>query len=209
MSYIPDFEKGLKHVNFEDIQERVQKSVTAYHLRIKDEGKEATWGPLSNLCAYFSPKACYDWFAHKNYDSFLSYAYIAAKSNVMRIHLHPTSISGCSANAVDLLYPLPINDADLIHWHMQYTLPFFGAGQKKRLFEIPYDYQHLCLQVRLALQKNWPLLVERCEQALTIEPKKNKLYKIDYAFYKALGEQDVRGMTNSLEELLSPKVAPS
>lgn len=206
MHYLPDTQAGidrLDHINFE---ENINRSAEAYKRRLHREGRPATYGAITNLELRYQSQSLYKWFSERDMFGFLANAWVLSKCDVMAIHTRPTSTSGCSADGRKLLYALLVNDMELLHWHKQFTLPFLGGGVNERLYKQPYDYQHLCLQIRLALQQDLDLLGERSEHALSVEPKKNKLYRVDYQFFKGFALRDSNLMQAALDELLTPKV---
>ena len=207
MVYEPPTDEALKRIGNPALQEEFKTSAAAaYRRRVVNEHIGELWGIFSSFEMTYQSSALYWWFAENNLPAFLENAYLMVKANIMTIHTKPTFTSGCSADGKALLYALILNDEALLHWHSQFTLPFLGGGINERLYKSPYEYQHLCLQIRLALPQNWGLLAQNCEQALATEPKQNKLYRVDYTFLKALAAQDPAAMQGSLDELLSPKV---
>lgn len=206
MAYLPEIQVGLERFNCINFDEVTHDCADVYSRRLVAEGFAATYGALSSLQREFQSLSFNKWFSSHDMQACLSNFYLVAKCNIMEIHTRPTSTSGCSADGRGLLYALLANDVELLHWHKQFTLPFLGGGINERLYKQPYEYQHLCLQMRLALQQDFELLGERSEQALSMEPKKNKLYRADYEFFKGFALKDMQLMQSSLDELLSPKV---
>jgi hypothetical protein len=186
MNYIPDIQTGIDRLNPKSFQEDISYAAIAYKRRLSEEGIRATYGALASLQLDYQSQSLYKWFSEGDIFSFLANARLFAKCDVMAIHTRPTSTSGCSADGRKLLYALLSNDMELLHWHKQFTLPFLGGGVNERLYKQPYDYQHLCLQIRLALQQDLDLLGERSEHALSVEPKKINSTVLIINFLKVL-----------------------
>jgi hypothetical protein len=206
MSYLPKVEVGVKRVYSPAFDESANESAQAYRKWYALDGIRRTYGAICNLQLDYHALSLANWFGSQDMQGFLSAAYIMVKCNIMKIHTRPTSTSGCSADAKAVLYALLVNDPALVHWHTQFTLPFLGGGVNERLYKKPYEYQHLLLQIRLALQMDLALLGERCEQALAVEPKRNKTYRLDYQFFKGYALNDRGLMQTALDQLLQTKV---
>lgn len=207
MAYIPPVFEGASVTVSPKTVERLNKSAAAF-IKMRDtKGLNKAAGACDSLARTYHADALAKWFCSGEHACALESVYLSSKLTILGHHLNPANPMGCPANSQELVYPLLINDQPMIHWHAQFLLPFFGAKSKGKFeFELPYRFHHLSMQGRLALQKDWALVGQRSDDALAIEPKKNKLYRADYRYFKALAMGDEAAMLEAIEELLSPQV---
>ncbi len=167
-----------------------------------NNGRGSRSGCLCLLASYAQAKSLLAWFSERDLPANKHWAYVAAKLNRMYFQLSPAAWFP----AYEHLYALLCDDPESVNWYRQHTVSYFIAGEiddrdnpKQAAF---HGYQAL-----LALNGEWELLAQRCEQILATDIKKDRRFLIDHRFYLALARGDRSGMESVLNELTSPKVA--
>jgi len=171
-------------------------------IRHLTNGTGSRRGCLGTLTSYAQAKSLLAWFAEHDLRAHKQWAYVAAKLNRMNFQLSPADWFP----AYEHLYALLSDNPEIVNWYRQHTVSYFIAGEiddrdnpKQAAF---HGYQAL-----LALNGEWELLAQRCEQILAMDIKKDKRYLIDHRFYLALAKGDKAAMESVLNELTSPKIA--
>ncbi len=165
-------------------------------------GQGSRRGCLSNLSAYAQTRSLLAWFADHDLQAFKQWAYVAAKLERMICQIEPAR----RFPAYTHLYALLSDHPDMVNWFRQQTVSYFLEGEEKDR-DNPERTAFHGYQALLALNGEWELLAERCEQILAMEIKKDKRFLIDHQFYLALANGDKSGMERVVNELTSPKVA--
>lgn len=108
--------------------------------------------------------------------------------------------------AYEHLYALLSDHEEMIDWYRQHRVSYFFEGEIKDR-DNPKQAAFHGYQALLALNGDWDLLRQRCEQILSADLKKDRKFLVEHRFYLALANGDKPGMEAALNELTSPKVA--
>ncbi len=152
---------------------------------------------------YAHANAIVSWFRDHNLIAFKEWCYIGAKLERMVFQHVPYEWFP----AYKFFSPLLSDNAEIIDWYRQHTLPYYITPDEEKDRDNPKQPAFHGYQMLLALNHKWDLLRQRCEQILSMDLKRDRKYLIDHRFYLALANGDKAGMESVLTELTSPKVA--
>jgi hypothetical protein len=204
MANLPNISEGITHIASYTKDEEIESCINAVNLTTSSPGKSP--GPALRILSDCHSALCLkSLIVDKNIMKSKWHAYVSAFCQRLVIQLKP--YDQAYAQGFDLLYPLISDNKQLLDWHSQYELSNFFYDRKTPRAINTEKYEYHSVQPRLALQKNWALLVERSELVLANPFKKNKFYIIDHQFYIALANGDTIAMEQAIHELISPKIA--
>lgn len=155
------------------------------------------------LKSYAHANAVVSWFRDHNLTAFKEWCYICAKLERMVFQHVPFEWFP----AYKFFSPLLSDNAEIIDWYRQHRISYDYDNSDIKDRNNPKQPAFHGYQMLLALNHEWDLLGQRCEQILSMELKKDKKYLIDHRFYLALAKGDKAGMEAVLTELTSPKIA--
>lgn len=155
------------------------------------------------LKSYAHANAVVSWFRDHNLTAFKEWCYICAKLERMVFQHVPFEWFP----AYKFFSPLLSDNAEIIDWYRQHRISYDYDDSDIKDRNNPKQPAFHGYQMLLALNHEWDLLGQRCEQILSMELKKDKKYLIDHRFYLALAKGDKAGMEAVLTELTSPKIA--
>ena len=193
------YQKALAHViGHARFREDVQRKID-YITQQKGDVKFCTM----RLKSYAHANAIVAWFRDKDLIAFKQWCYIAAKLERMVFQFIPYEWFP----AYKFFSPLLSDNEEIISWYRQHRVSYDSTKGARKDRDNPRQPDFHGYQLILALNHEWDLLRQRCEQILSMELKKDRKYLIDHRFYLALANGDEEGMQNILSELTSPKIA--
>jgi hypothetical protein len=174
----------------------------SHAIELLNNGHGSRIGCLGNLASFAKAKSLLAWFGDGDLQVHKQWAYVEAKLHRMIFQIEP----GEWFPAYKHLYALLSDHADLVNWYRQHTVSYFLEGESEDR-DNPTQAAFHGYQALLALNGEWELLAQRCEQILAMDIAKERKYLIDHRFYFALANGDKSGMESVLNELTSPKIA--
>ena len=167
-----------------------------------NHGRGSRRGCLSIVASFAETRSLLAWFVDGDLQAQKQWAYVAAKLDRMISQLEP----GRWLPAYRHLYALLSDHPDIVNWFRQHTASYFLDGEIEDR-DNPKQPAFHGYQALLALNGEWELLAQRCEQALAMDVVKDRKYLIDHRFYLALAKGDKSDMESVLNELASPNIA--
>ena len=168
----------------------------------RSEGSRS--GCLSLLGGGFLARAIYAYFHSSDLLATKHYAYLAAKSHIMYMHMIPNN----SYLMQELLCPLLSDNEELIDWYRQFSVmyrvkPSEIGGDKDN----PKSWLYFRYQAWLALNERWDELGQRAQRILGMadDIKKDKNTLLDHRFFLALANKCQSGMESALLEMCMPR----
>ncbi len=198
-TYEPNIEEGLDWLKGRADIKTVSTCVTNLKTSLKDNAKLATRS-LLRLKTQYIVFSLQGWFVHKDIDKLQDNAFQA--SIVARRLYQIMPFAKPAANGQNLLYPLLSGNKELLHWHGQFQLANF-VGKESCNNINKNEFQSV--QIRLALNNEWELLVKRSNDFNCADKTSKKLYEHHNRFYIALANGDIRKMEESVTEISSKK----
>ncbi|MFT5717875.1 MAG: hypothetical protein ACI9T7_002073 [Oleiphilaceae bacterium] len=197
--YSPNIEDGLDWIKARADIKSIEVCATNSEEFLKGGTKSAS-GPLLVLKGMYQVFALQSWFIHKDIKKLQDNAFQASLVARRWYQLKPFATP--AANGQNLLYPLLSGDSELLHWHGQFQLANFVG---KASFNNIKKNEFQSVQLRLALNNEWELLVDRSKLFNNTEKKTKKLYEHHNRFYIALADGNISKMEESIFEISSKK----
>jgi hypothetical protein len=194
---------GLVHMGYFLYGEGLKSFENGINFLENNEGSRL--GCLLLLSDKIAARAMHAYFHSSDLLRTKHYAYLAAKSHIMYMHMIPND----SYLMQELLWPLLSDNEELIDWYRQFSVmyrvkPSEIGGDKDN----PKSWLYFRYQAWLALNERWDELGQRAQRILGMadDIKKDKHTLLDHRFFLSLANKDQSGMESALLEMCMPRI---